>query len=232
MSLYGAFDSTKHLDELDDPLDTQEGVLTPAVRKARVMANLSLDVGLTATATNDLALKTTSDNRQVELNSRAFTQATGDSIAFQAVPNQTVNTTGEVFGGQIKPRVASGINAATVNGLGIDSELKGSGAGALSSDLRGINMYMGATGSGTIGGDIVGIRFRVESNINPTGYIVPFAFVQHEGTQGWDGIAKFTEALGSNSMTTSTDKTGNAKSGTIKVIANGTVYHIQLYANA
>lgn len=46
MSLFGAFDQTKHLDELDDPLVTQEGVLTPATRRARVLANL----GVTATA--------------------------------------------------------------------------------------------------------------------------------------------------------------------------------------
>lgn len=40
MSLYGAFDQTKHLDELDSPLETQEGVLTPAQRRARVSANV------------------------------------------------------------------------------------------------------------------------------------------------------------------------------------------------
>lgn len=42
MSLYGAFDKTKHLDELDDPLFTQEGVLTPAARRLRVLANLGI----------------------------------------------------------------------------------------------------------------------------------------------------------------------------------------------
>jgi hypothetical protein len=40
MSLYGAFDQTLHLDELDTPLVTNEGVLTPAQRRARVIANL------------------------------------------------------------------------------------------------------------------------------------------------------------------------------------------------
>lgn len=43
MSLYGAFDRTKHFDELDDPLVTNEGVLTPAQRRARVVANLFVD---------------------------------------------------------------------------------------------------------------------------------------------------------------------------------------------
>lgn len=43
MSLYGAFDTTAHLSELDNPLVTNEGVLTPAQRRARVLANLFVD---------------------------------------------------------------------------------------------------------------------------------------------------------------------------------------------
>lgn len=35
MSLYGAFDKTKHLTELNEPLVTQEGVQTPSKRKGR-----------------------------------------------------------------------------------------------------------------------------------------------------------------------------------------------------
>ena len=174
---------------------------------------------------------TAADNVAVKLNSRSFTQATGDTIGFQSTPNQTVTTTGEIFGGQIKPRAAANVNAATVNGLGIDSEVK-SGTGELSSDLRGVNLYLGATGSGTIGGNVVGLRARVESNINPTGNIVLFLPVQHEGSQGWDGLIKFDAALGTHSMTTSSDKSGGAKPGTIKVRgSDGTLYHIQLYAD-
>ena len=178
-------------------------------------------------------LETTTDSHPVRINSRSFVQATGDTIGFQSTPNQAATTTGEVFGGQIKPRVANTFDAATVNGLGIDSELKGPDGGALSSDLRGINMYLGATGSGTIGGNVVGVRARVESNINPTGNIVLMLPVNHEGSQGWDGLIKFDAALGTHSMTTNSDKTGSTKSGTIKVRGtDGTLYHIQLYADA
>lgn len=41
----------------------------------------------------------------------------------------------------------------------------------------------------------------------------------------------FDAALGTHKMTTNADKTGNAKVGTIKVNANGTLVHLQLYAN-
>lgn len=47
MSLYNSFDRNKHLDELDSPLDTAEGVLTPATRRGRVLSNLA-NVTMTA----------------------------------------------------------------------------------------------------------------------------------------------------------------------------------------
>jgi len=178
-----------------------------------------------------MELETVNDNKQIKLNSKDYVQASGDTIAFSVTPNQTVTTTGEVFGGQIKPRIASAISAATVNGLGIDFELKGSGATTVTSDMRGLNMYAGATAAAhVIGGDVCFIRVRSEVSTNPTGHIVFAKIVNHEGSQAWDGLLKFSEALGTHSMTTNADKTGNAKSGTIKVIANGTEYHIQLYA--
>ncbi len=43
-------------------------------------------------------------------------------------------------------------------------------------------------------------------------------------------LVRFDAALGTHKATTNLDKTGNAKSGTIKVNVNGTKYHIQLYA--
>lgn len=213
---------------MGNPTQMDFGGLDLVVDSLRLGATAPGQEGTPLSAGN---MATTSDSVPVKLNSRNFTQASGDTIGFQVTPNQAADTTGEVFGGQIKPRVASGFDAATVNGLGIDSELKGSGAGALSSDLRGINMYLGATGSGTIGGNVVGLRVRQEVNINPTGRIVFAHIVQHEGSQGWDGLLEFTEALGTHSMTTSSDKDANTAAGTIKVYANGTLYHIQLYAD-
>lgn len=44
-------------------------------------------------------------------------------------------------------------------------------------------------------------------------------------------LVRFDAALGTHKATTNLDKTGNAKSGTIKVNVNGTKFHIQLYAD-
>lgn len=48
MSLYSAFDRFKHFEELEDPLVTQEGVLTPTVRRNRAVRNLTGNTGAVA----------------------------------------------------------------------------------------------------------------------------------------------------------------------------------------
>jgi len=178
-----------------------------------------------------LTINTEYDNKNVRINSRDYFQTSGDSIALEVTPNQNANTTGEVFGAQFKPRLAAGKTGVSVNSIGLDSEVK-SGAGTLSSDLRNINAYLGATGTGTITGNVVCIRARAEVNPTVTGKIALVHVVNSEGSKGWDCAFLFTEALGTHTMTTNSDKTGNTKSGTIKVYANGTLYHLQLYANS
>lgn len=182
--------------------------------------------------TGHLALDTVANNTNVRINSRNFTASSGDAVAMQATPNQTVATTGEVFGAQFKPRAATGINVGGVNGIGIDAELKGPGAGNASADLRLVNGYLGATGSGTISGDVVGIRLRHEVSATVTGDSVALDIDDNEGSTDWTHFVKFGAALGTHGMTTDSDKTGNTKSGTIKVKAGSTLYHIQLYADS
>jgi len=45
------------------------------------------------------------------------------------------------------------------------------------------------------------------------------------------GVFYLPAALGTHKFTTNSDKTANAKSGTLKVNVNGTLYHLQLYAD-
>jgi hypothetical protein len=54
----------------------------------------------------------------------------------------------------------------------------------------------------------------------------------HEGNVAWTALLEGAEALGTHSLTTASDKTGNTKSGTLKVRFNDTLYHIQLYADS
>jgi len=170
-------------------------------------------------------------NNTVKINSKDFKNTTGDTIGFQTTPNQAVTTTGEVFGAQFKPRAAAGVDVAGVNGVGIDAEMK-SGAGDNSGDLRGANIYLGATGTGTISGDVVGIRLRHEVAATVTGDSVGVDIDDNEGATDWTHLLKLGAALGTHGMTSNSDKTANAKSGTLKVKVGGTLYHIQLYADS
>lgn len=155
----------------------------------------------------DLTINSMVDNKTVKINSRDYVQASGDSIGFQTTPNQTVTTTGEVYGAQFKPRAASNVGVGSVNGVGIDAELK-SGTGSASGDVRGMNVYLGATGSGTISGDAVVIRARAEVSATVTGDVVFAKILSHEGSKSWEGLVKFVSsadgntAVGSHSLLT------------------------------
>jgi len=48
---------------------------------------------------------------------------------------------------------------------------------------------------------------------------------------GWEFFIDITEALGTNDATTALDKTANTAAGTIRVEVNGTLLHIQLFAD-
>ena len=169
-------------------------------------------------------------NSTVKLNSRNFSNASGDTIGVQVTPNQTVATTGEVFGAQFKPRSASAIAIGGINGLGVDVEMKG-GAANNTGDIRGLNVYIGALGTGTISGDIVGMRLRLEAAKTLTGDAVALDIDDNEAALDWTHLLKLGAALGTHGMTTSSDKSGQTASGTLKVKVGGTLYHIQLYAD-
>lgn len=95
MSLYGAFDKTKHFEELDDPLEHQEGTLSPATRRTRAVRNLFDDSTLTgAQAKNRLTspgyipLDITS-LREIAANDVQNLAAHGGILATDSVPTLT-----------------------------------------------------------------------------------------------------------------------------------------------
>ena len=109
-------------------------------------------------------------------------------------------------------------------------------------------LTLSATGSGITGNqtdsNLGGIYFKAPTFINQSGSNTigqhSYLKIDDANITNVSGTATITNVclldlennLGtSNSCTTNSDKTGNAKSGTIKVNVNGTIYHIQLYAN-
>lgn len=188
----------------------------------------------TAESAQHLILNTVSDDKQVRINSRSFTQASGDSMAFQAKPSQTVTTTGSVQGGQISPRLQAGIAAASLIGLHIDTDMKGATGGDVSGDVRGmeIEMVSDASSGRTIAGDVQGIRFRTNLDATVTGHVVPIYVLSGEAAGGqWDAFVKFSAAIaGVVNHAPGTEPT--TADGYIKVLVGSNVRYIQLYSGA
>ena len=106
MALYGGFDVTKHLDELDSPLVSQEGVLTPATRRARCLANL----GLTATAAEL--------NSAADVSSRVVVIADADTYAFLVADSGKTHVVEAITGDMAfsMPTLADGLEFTLIHG--------------------------------------------------------------------------------------------------------------------
>jgi len=195
---------------------------------------------LQAATAQNLLIETVSDDKQVRINSRSYTQASGDSIGFQSKPSQTVTTTGTVRGGEVSPRLQSGIGAAELAGLQVYPTLKGSAAAAITGDVLALDVLAceddQESPSGTpftIAGDVIGMKVRSNFTVNPTGHVVPFKIMTAEKANGtWDALFKFqgTQAGSWNADPgTELDNPGGTVKGYIKVLFGSTARYIALY---
>jgi len=182
-------------------------------------------------------LKSHDDSKPVKINSRSYTQTSGNSIAFQVKPSQTVTTTGEVIGGEISPRLQDDVDAAVIKGLHIDVDLKGTTARTISGDVRGLEIELVSSNSGTstISGYMTGIRMR--SAISATTLTGEFSAIRIEApeaqtnSQTYDEVFQLTSTVPlvwNNTPATEPSTTD----GYIKVEVNGTDRWIQLYSTA
>lgn len=190
--------------------------------------------------TDDLILRTQTDSKTVKINSRNYRQATGDSIGSQSKPAQTVTTSGDVFGSQVSPRVSDAVGCGSLVGVQGAPIIKGSGT--VTGTVNNVKCFAAeltdetpSTATKVFTADLVGYHARgvaMAAGHTYSGHVVPFKVGNHENAKAWDAFLKLDAALGTHSCTTSDDKTGNGKSGTLKVYAVSTLFHIQLYANA
>lgn len=173
----------------------------------------------------NLGIQTDYDNKTVTINTRNYTQTSGDSIALQSKANQSVTTTGTLWGGQIQPRLASGVGAANLIGLNVEPILKG-GTGTISSDVQGIqtNFSDDGTAGRTISGDVAGIRAYVQLVATVSGDITVLK-VEESGSNKWEYLAK----LPNDASIASTTGTTATQAGYIKVKIGSTDKYIPLY---
>lgn len=197
----------------------------------QVITNLKASLG------NNLDIQSVSDSKPVRINSRDYTQASGSSIGFQVKPAQTVTNADYVKGGEISPRINSGVAGKGLTGLHVDAYLKGTAAGTITEDVRGIELEMLADNGGTrtISGNVSALRIRSAfSATTITGKFVPIRIEFPESqtnSKTYDAVFELTGTvpLVWNSAPGTEPSTAD---GYIKVLVNGVARYIQLYSGA
>ena len=188
-----------------------------------------------------LVLKTVSDNKQVRLNHKSYIQATGDTIGYTCKPNQTVTTTGDVYGAQMQPRVQAAVGCNRLVGYQGAPIIKGT-SGVSGTVSSGVNCFRAEltdelTAGKTFGDDLVGFDVRgvamesghtYDSNV----HVVGFRMDKSENSKKWDAVMKLTSKeplVWSDDPTTELNNPGGTVKGYIKVIVNNADRYIALY---
>jgi len=189
---------------------------------------------ITAPAESHLLLKTTDSDKNVRLNSQTFTED-ASIVGVQIKPGAGVALTHGLVGLEVEPRINDTFPGTSIHGIFAGPWKRGTGKAG---DLTGTFVaYEGKLQSdsgytGTIAGPAAVLRAINSLHGTVTnGPSVIYAH-NHEGNVAWDSLIYGTEALGTHSLTTDSDKTAQTKAGTIKVKFNDTLYHIQLYADS
>jgi hypothetical protein len=201
-------------------------------------ADVKVQSDITAASSSHLVLNTDDDDKQIRINSRSYTQATGSSIGFQVKPAQTVTTTGSVIGGEISPRYNNAVAGGSIIGLHVDTYLKGTSAGTLSGDVRGmqIELVTDDAGTRTISGYVTGLRMRSAfSATTITGNFSAFRIEKPEAqtnSKTYDALFELTSTI----PLVWNDDPGTELPGSIQgyitVIVNGATRFIALYSSA
>ena len=145
---------------------------------------------------NHTLLLTVSDTKNVRINSRNYTQTSGDASGVQIKPNQTVATAG-ITGLEVSPRYAAGIAGTNLVGIKCDPVLKGSGGGNLSGQVAGVqvNIDFGLSQTRTITGDVSAFEafLAVPSNMTYSGD-VSFLRVRTVNIKAWEYFLNLDDA--------------------------------------
>ena len=181
---------------------------------------------------SNLKLSTLVDTKPVLINSRDYTQTSGDSIGFQSKPSQTVTGTASVYGCQVSPRFQAAIAGGSLVGVQSAPVLKGD-TGNLSGDVRGfeasIDLNNAGTNTRTITGTVSALYAYLQSGsaMTYTGGI-SVIHVAAEDTKKWTHLLKTATGVGFVNTTASV----GAQIGQLLVSIAGTTRAIPYYATA
>ena len=209
------------------------------ITATEIQADLSIRPQSTiATGDSHLSLNTGGDGKQVRINSRNFTQATGSSIGLQVKPAQNATSTGSVIGAEISPRINNTFTVANVIGLHTDAYLKGTTARRISGDVRGLQVEMVTddAATNTISGNVSAIRIRTAfSATTITGKFAALRIEKNEvqtNSKNYDAVMELTSKVAGVWNDDPNTELPGAIKGYIKVLVNGQVRYIALYDTA
>ena len=181
-----------------------------------------------------LYLNTDLATKSVRINNKTFTNTSGDITGARIAPRQGATSTGSVRGLEVIPGGSAAASSfGFANLQGVISEAYGNTIGNITGIVAAFEgkVDMPSGYPGTVTGPVSILRCFNDMHGTVTNGVFVLDVANHGGNKVWDGLIRGAEALGTHSMTTASDKTGSAKSGTIKVKFNDTLYHIQLYAD-
>ena len=188
---------------------------------------------LQSAATSHLNLITQAADKNVRVNVKTFT-SDASIVGLMVKPAAGVALTNRIAGIEVSPRVNDTFAGTGIVGVLCEAWKRGTGAAGNISGVMAVyegKLITDSGYSGTVTGPAAVLRAINSLHGTVTnGPAVIYAH-NHEGNVAWDSLVYGTEALGTHSLTSASDKTANAKSGTLKVRFGGNVYHIQLYAN-
>ena len=186
-----------------------------------------------------LSLNTVSDSKNVRINSRNYTDTTGDAIGFQVKPAQTVSKTANaLIGGEISPRLNNGVALAgasgVIMGLNVDPYLKGTAAGTVAGDVRALNLELVTDDAGTraITGNVNHIRIRSAFSATSVGTFIPIRIEVAEAQTNSKSYDAVLDLTGTGTAWHDTDTvSGDTEAGFIRVRVNGNYRRILLFSD-
>ena len=204
----------------------------PSAAPAGGAALLELDgstIRLKAAADDHLKIETMQDGKNVRINSRNVTQATGDHTAVSIKPNKSADGTGAVTGLEVSPRFAASMGGSNLRAILADPLLK-AGSGDITGQVVAVeaNIDFGVSGTRTITGDISAFSsFLAVPSTYTYSALISFLRVRDVNIKGWDAFLNMDSS--GNGLVTAGDKTGGSNSFWLSVYIGATQYGIQLY---
>ena len=181
------------------------------------------------------AIKSVSDTKNVRINSRNYTQTSGDASGVQIKPNQSVTGTASISGLEVSPRFAAGIAGANLIGIKADPLLK-AGSGDLSGQVSAVqaNIDFGVSGTRIITGDVSAFEsfLAVPSTYTYSGDIA-FLRVRTVNIKGWDYFLNVDD--GSTGLAVENndgmfkDPNSDAEAGWLKIKVGANIYEMPFW---